>query len=166
MGAECGRRWPILRPLFGIDLKQRGRFCRDKEDAEKAAADRAPRRRDARRREAYDEHARYRRGDAQGSVISPGCLLQNQLVQRQIRDRLPEPQVLGLQLLKSLHLVRLQTAVLIAPAIVRHFRHPDRADRIRYRQAANTRDIGLGTGRPFRARKSIIGRSTVRTAGR
>jgi hypothetical protein len=39
MGAECGRRWPILRPLFGIDLKQRGRFCRDKEDAEKAAAD-------------------------------------------------------------------------------------------------------------------------------
>ena len=33
-------------------------------------------------------------------------------------------------------------------------------------QAANTRDIGLGTGRPFRARKSIIGRSTVRTAGR
>jgi hypothetical protein len=39
MGAECGRRWPILRPLFGIDPKQRGRFCRDKEDAEKAAAD-------------------------------------------------------------------------------------------------------------------------------
>ena len=33
-------------------------------------------------------------------------------------------------------------------------------------QAANTRDIGLGTGRPFRVRKSIIGRSTVRTAGR
>ena len=39
MGAECGRRWPILRLLFGIDPKQRGRFCRDKEDAEKAAAD-------------------------------------------------------------------------------------------------------------------------------
>ena len=64
--------------------------------------------------------ARYRRGDAQGSVISPGCLLQDQLVQRlqrQIRDRLPEPRVLGLQLLKSLHLVRLQTAVLVAPTI-------------------------------------------------
>jgi hypothetical protein len=40
MGAECGRRWPILRPLFGIDPKQRGsRFCRDKEDGAKAAAD-------------------------------------------------------------------------------------------------------------------------------
>ena len=64
MGAECGRRWPILRPLFGIDLKQRGsRFCRDKEDAEKAAADieqgRGFQGADcSRRREAYDEPMR------------------------------------------------------------------------------------------------------------
>src|SRR5437870_344173 len=36
--------------------------------------------------------------------------------------------------LEPLDLVTLQTAVLIAPAVVRHLRHPDRANRIRYRR--------------------------------
>jgi hypothetical protein len=41
----------------------------------------ASHRRDARRCKAYDEHARCRHDDAQRSVISPHCLLQDLLVQ-------------------------------------------------------------------------------------
>ena len=33
------------------------------------------------------KRARYRRGDARGLEVSPGSLLQNELVQRQGRDR-------------------------------------------------------------------------------
>ena len=51
------------------------------------------------------EHARCRRGDARGLEVSPGGLLQDQLVQRQIRHRPAQPGVLRLQLLQPLHLV-------------------------------------------------------------
>ena len=40
------------------------------------------------------EHARCRHGDARGLEVSPGGLLQDQLVQRQVRDRLAQPAVL------------------------------------------------------------------------
>jgi hypothetical protein len=72
----------------------------------------ASHRRDARRCKAYDEHARCRHDDAQRSVISPHCLLQDLLVQRQSRDRLAQPSILGLKVLQPLHVVRLQAAVL------------------------------------------------------
>ena len=48
-------------------------------------AGRAPDRRGAPRRTTPVEHARCKRGDARGSVVSPGSLLQDQLIQRQVR---------------------------------------------------------------------------------
>src|SRR3546814_1569390 len=53
-----------------------------------------------------------------GSEVSPGGLLQNELVQRQIRNRAPKPQVLLLQILHPASLIRLQTTILLAPAII------------------------------------------------
>ena len=51
-----------------------------------------------------------------GLEVSLCGLCQDQLVQRQIRHRSPEPGVLGLQLLQPLHLVALQAAILIPPS--------------------------------------------------
>ena len=53
-----------------------------------------------------------------GSEVSPGCLLQNQLVERQIRDRPPESQILLLKILHPPRLVGLQTAIFLAPPVV------------------------------------------------
>ena len=53
-------------------------------------AARAPHRRDARRHAAALAPAQCRHGDARGLEVSPGGLLQNELVQRQIRDRLAQ----------------------------------------------------------------------------
>jgi hypothetical protein len=48
--------------------------------------------------------AQSRHGDARGLEVSPGGLLQNELVQRQIRDGLAQPAVLELKVLQALHL--------------------------------------------------------------
>src|SRR3954469_10563700 len=61
---------------------------------------------------------------------SPRRLLQDQLVERQVRNRLAQALVLGLQLLHAPDLIRLQAPELLAPTIVRHLGHADRADRI------------------------------------
>jgi hypothetical protein len=53
---------------------------------------------------------------AKGSVISLGGFLQDQLVERQVRDRLTEPGVLLFKVLDPLDLVRLQAAILLAPS--------------------------------------------------
>src|SRR5262249_36188769 len=63
-------------------------------------------------------------GDARGLEVSPGGVLQNEFVQRQIRDRLAQPVVLELKVLQALHLLGLQPAELLAPPIIRHLAHP------------------------------------------
>lgn len=60
----------------------------------------------------------------EGLEVSLGHLGQDQLVKRQIRNRLAEAGAFNLQLLETLHLVKLHAALLIAPAILRHFSHP------------------------------------------
>jgi hypothetical protein len=52
-------------------------------------------------------------------AVSLCSLCQNELVQRQIRHRSTKPAVLGLKLFQPLHLVALQTAILVSPSIVR-----------------------------------------------
>src|SRR3546814_6894757 len=53
----------------------------------------------ARRRPAPLSPGRCSAAAVRGSEVSPGGLLQNELVQRQIRNRAPKPQVLLLQIL-------------------------------------------------------------------
>src|SRR5262249_28586314 len=89
------------------------------------------------------EYARCRRGDARGLVVSPGCLLQDQLVQRQIRHRTAKPIVLRLEILQPPDLVALQAAELLPPPVVGHLAHPDRADRFRYALTLRGQNINL-----------------------
>src|SRR3954471_2256521 len=78
-----------------------------------------------RRRAAALAPAQSRHGDARGLEVSPSSLLQNELIQRQIRNRLTQSAVLELKVLQALHLLRLQPAKLLAPPIIRHLAHPD-----------------------------------------
>src|SRR5262249_38071091 len=106
-------------------------------------AARAPHRRDARRHAAALAPAQCRHGDARGLEVSPGGLLQNELVQRQIRDGLAQPAVLELKVLQALHLLGFQPAELLAPPIIRHLAHPDLADCVRYVLALRDQNIDL-----------------------
>src|SRR5208283_3455157 len=90
----------------------------------------APHRRGARRSSNALGSARYRRGDARGLEVSPGSLLQNELVQRQVRDRPAQTGILLLELLQALHLVGLEPAVLLPPPIIGDLAHADLADRV------------------------------------
>src|SRR3546814_14162033 len=56
-------------------------------------------------------HDRCSAAGAQGSEVSPSRLLQDQLVERQVGDRPPEPKILLLQILHAPRLVGLQTAI-------------------------------------------------------
>src|SRR2546421_12888687 len=87
---------------------------------------------DARRHAAALAPAQCRHGDARGLEVSPGSLLQNELVQRQIRDRLAQPAVLELKLLQAFDLLDLQPAKLLTPGIVGHLAHTDLPDRFRH----------------------------------
>ena len=60
--------------------------------------------------------AQCRRGDARGLEVSPGSLLKDELVQRQIRDRFAQPAILELKLLQPFYLFDLQAAKFLAPA--------------------------------------------------
>src|SRR6202040_2343687 len=82
-------------------------------------------------------------GDARGLEVSPGGLLQNELVQRQIGNRLAEPAVLELKVLQALHLLALQPTKLLAPPIIRHLAHPDLADRVHHVLALRDQNIDL-----------------------
>src|SRR5215467_8674345 len=95
-------------------------------------AARAPHRRDARRYAAALAPAQCRLGDARGLEVSPNSLLQNELIQRQIGNRLAQSAVLELKVLQALHLLGLQPAKLLAPPIIRHLAHPDLADCVRH----------------------------------
>src|SRR4029453_15652794 len=75
--------------------------------------------------------------------VSPGGLLQNELVQRQIRDCLAEPAVLELKILQALHLLALQPAKLLAPPIICHLAHPDLADCVHHVLALRNQNIHL-----------------------
>src|SRR6187549_3554983 len=65
-----------------------------------------------------------------GLKVSPGGLLQNELIKGQIRHRLAKPVVLGLQLLQTLDLIGLEPTVFLAPAIIGEFAHADLANGI------------------------------------
>ena len=65
-----------------------------------------------------------------GLESSPGRLLQNELVERQIGHRPAKPGVLCLKILQPLHLLALEPTELLAPAIIRDLAHADLADRI------------------------------------
>src|SRR6185437_13171752 len=106
-------------------------------------AARAPRRRDARRHAVALAPAQCRHGDARGLEVSPGGLLQNELVQRQIRDGLAQPAVLELKVLQTLHLLALQPTELLAPPIIRHLAHPDLADCVHQVLALRDQNIDL-----------------------
>src|SRR5260370_38951073 len=80
---------------------------------------------------------------ARGLEVSPGSLLQNELVQRQIRDRLAQPAVLELKVLQALHLLALQPTELLAPPIIRHLAHPDLADCVHHVLALRDQNIDL-----------------------
>ena len=54
---------------------------------------------------------------------SPGGLLQDQLIQRQVRHGATKPGVLSLELLQPLHLTALQPAKLPALTVIRHLGH-------------------------------------------
>ena len=61
--------------------------------------------------QARSSHDLRMRGGGRGSEVSLCSLGQDQLVQRQIRDRPPEAAVLGLQLLQPLHLIHTHCAI-------------------------------------------------------
>src|SRR4029078_1124143 len=84
--------------------------------------------------------ARRRAG---GLEVSPGSLLQNEFVQRQIRDRLAQPAVLELKLLQALDLLDLQPAKLLTPAIVGHLAHTDLPNRLRHALALRDQNVDL-----------------------
>src|SRR3954466_6851826 len=81
--------------------------------------------------------------DARGSEVSPGSLLQDQLVEGEVGDRFAQALVLGLQLLHALDLVRLAAAILLTPAVIRDLGHPDGADRLHHRGALRNQNIHL-----------------------
>ena len=60
-------------------------------------------------------------------AISLKRLFQDQLIQRQIRDCLPETAILLLQVLQTLGLVSTKAAIFLAPAIVTLLRYAERA---------------------------------------
>jgi hypothetical protein len=91
---------------------------------------RAPHKRDAPRYVFDLGHARRRRGDARGSVASPEGLLQNELVERQIRHCPAKPGIPCVKILQPLHVLGLRPSKLLAPAIVRNLGYADLADRI------------------------------------
>src|SRR3546814_1355648 len=74
---------------------------------------------------------------------SPSRLLQDQLVERQVGDRPPEPKILLLQILHAPRLVGLQTAILLAPAIIGLLGDRDPPTRIRCRPAPRQHDLSL-----------------------
>src|ERR1044071_3659551 len=106
-------------------------------------AGRAPHRHGASKSTAVVEHARRRRGDARGSVVSPGRLLQDQLVEGQVRHRAAQPGVLGFKLLQAFYLVALQPTELLTPAVIRNLADTNRTDRLGHPLTLRGQNINL-----------------------
>ena len=66
-----------------------------------------------------------------GLEASPGGLLQDQFVQRQVRDRPEQPAVLRLELLQALNLL-VSPTVLLTPPVIGGLAYADLADDISY----------------------------------
>src|SRR5665647_481634 len=119
-------RWQPSRPL-------RHRTSWDAVSASPAAVRRRCRR-DAPRWEVESGRAQRTPASGKGLVFSPESFLQDQLVERQLRNRPLEPAVLLLHFPETLGLVELQTAVLAPPAIIALLRDAeaptDRANRL------------------------------------
>lgn len=75
--------------------------------------------------------------------VSRGGLAKDQLLERQIRDRLAQPLVLLLKILQPLHLVALQAAEFLAPAVIGERRDADRADRFGDRASLRYQHVDL-----------------------
>src|SRR5213078_1298129 len=73
----------------------------------------------------------------------PGGLLQNELVQCEVRDRLAQTGVLRLELLQAFDLVGLQPAELLPPPIIGNLAHPDLADGVGNVLSLRDKDIDL-----------------------
>jgi hypothetical protein len=73
----------------------------------------------------------------------PSGLLQDELVEREIRDSPAQPRVLGLKVLQPFDLVALEPAILLAPAVVRDLRDADGADRVGHGLPLREQDIDL-----------------------
>src|SRR5690606_14235411 len=82
------------------------------------------------RRRTSPRHGRRSDGDGRGSIVSRGSLFQDQLLEREVRHSLAQPVILFLEFFQPLHLIALQAAELLAPAIIRELRHADRANRL------------------------------------
>ena len=80
---------------------------------------------------------------ARGLEVSPGGLLKDKLVERQVGDRPAKPQVLLLQILHLPRLIRLQTALLLAPAVISLLADRDPTTRIRRRPAPRQDNLSL-----------------------
>lgn len=78
-----------------------------------------------------------------GSAISPRSLLQNQLVQSQMRDRAAKPLILFLKLLQTLQLLGVHAAVFLPPPVICHIGHADLADRIQHRPTLPVENLHL-----------------------
>src|SRR3954449_12550238 len=65
-----------------------------------------------------------------GLEVSPGSLLQNELVQGQVGDCPAQTTIFLLELLQALHLVGLEPTVLLTPPIIGDLAHADLADRV------------------------------------
>src|SRR5208283_368793 len=75
----------------------------------------------ARKIHTADEHALPRNVAVRGSEVSRGHVLQHLLLQRQLGHQSPQTTILFLQLLQPSRLLQLQTAILLAPAVVALF---------------------------------------------
>src|SRR5690606_19493965 len=106
-------------------------------------AGREPCRQTAPRRRTSPRHGRRSDDDGRGSIVSRGSLFQDQLLERQVRHSLAQTVVLFLKLLQPLHLVTLQAAELLAPAVIRELRHADRANRLANRFSLRQQNIDL-----------------------
>src|SRR5690606_35641044 len=95
------------------------------------------------RRRTSPRHGRRSDGDGRGSIVSRGSLFQDQLLEREVRHSLAQPVILFLEFFQPLHLIALQAAELLAPAIIRELRHADRANRLANRSSLRQQNIDL-----------------------
>lgn len=72
------------------------------------------------------EHGLRQCSGVRGLVVSQERLVQNHLIQSEVRDRLAKSGVLLLQVLQAPGLIRLQTSILLAPSITALFPYTKR----------------------------------------
>ena len=140
-GSHSGRTaWPIrLRRPSAVPhpLGPAGPYAASSDAA------RAPHKRGARRHANDLGHAQCRLGGARGLEVSPGSLLQNELIKRQIGNSPAKSVVLCLEILQPLHLISFEPTELLAPAIVRDLAHTNLADRVNNALALRDQNVNL-----------------------